>query len=375
MSAKTRKTRDASSLEEYFTSPYSVYGLKGDPFLNNRITSYRDFKTYPFITTEAHRDILQYLSTDLGAGSSNAYAIIGQIGAGKTTTLLWLHENLSMMNKVESIFMDAVFQSRRECFSYITRELGKRGAPPTVHGVEDKISYLLSQGRRLYFTIDVPDWVSRDRLRVLAELIEILLKLDVSMILSFSISQRNKFQGVTTVLGKFFRINLKPFNLEETKELVFRRLEMFREKSRDDFYPFTEEAIEMVYRAARGNPRNTITACRTLLSKAYREKKELIDTGFVADKLGVDYFYRIVEEREEDPGDRAAYKTLIQVILEVFDGRVPSQQEIIKYMKENLNWGAYYTRRRLKRLVQWGILSEQRDEVERWRKTYVLFLQ
>jgi hypothetical protein len=73
-------------------------------------------------------------------------------------------------------------------------------------------------------------------------------------------------------------IQMKPFAVEDTKELVQLRLAEVRiKKLKDPFFPFTEKSIEYVHELSFNKPRNVIQYCGILLEDACNEGLEKID--------------------------------------------------------------------------------------------------
>jgi hypothetical protein len=82
-------------------------------------------------------------------------------------------------------------------------------------------------------------------------------------------------------------IRLKPFTMENSKELVMLRLSEARTKKiGDPFHPFTEGAIEYVHSASFNKPRNVIQYCGILLEDALEENLERIDVSSAERILG-----------------------------------------------------------------------------------------
>lgn len=73
------------------------------------------------------------------------------------------------------------------------------------------------------------------------------------------------------------QIDLGPFSLEDTKELVRLRLDRCRaETPTEPFSPFTEEAIDYVHSTSFNKPANVIQYCSILLEDALLEKLDRI---------------------------------------------------------------------------------------------------
>jgi len=74
------------------------------------------------------------------------------------------------------------------------------------------------------------------------------------------------------------RITLRPFSLENTEELVAKRLAEERERAiKDALYPFTRDAVGYVHEVSFNKPRNVIQYCGILLEDAAKDDLKKID--------------------------------------------------------------------------------------------------
>lgn len=87
------------------------------------------------------------------------------------------------------------------------------------------------------------------------------------------------------------RIDLGPFSLQDTKELVRLRLDNYRtEASQEPLAPFTDDAIEYVHSASFNKPANVIQYCSILLEDALLEGLDRVtreDTVRLLSKYGI----------------------------------------------------------------------------------------
>ena len=73
-------------------------------------------------------------------------------------------------------------------------------------------------------------------------------------------------------------IDLKPFSLDKTMELVKLRLSEVRVKPMNDpFFPFTEDCIKYIHEASLNKPRNVIQYCKILIEDALEKEIKRID--------------------------------------------------------------------------------------------------
>ena len=83
------------------------------------------------------------------------------------------------------------------------------------------------------------------------------------------------------------RIYLEAFNLEETRELICRRISWARgQDTVTDGLPFTDEAIEEIHAHSRGVPRDALSVSAQLVFQAIRLGRDIIDDDLVTEFLG-----------------------------------------------------------------------------------------
>ncbi len=83
------------------------------------------------------------------------------------------------------------------------------------------------------------------------------------------------------------RIYLDAFNIDETKELIYRRIAWARGQATiSDGLPFTDEAIEEIHAHSRGVPRDTLSLSAQLVFQAIRLGRDTIGEELVTEFLG-----------------------------------------------------------------------------------------
>ncbi len=143
------------------------------------------------------------------------------------------------------------------------------------------------------------------------------------------------YEEYTKIFPAFFmrlhyEFKLRPMSVEETFELVKKRLNKARVKDTDDpIYPFTEEAIKLIHDLARGNPRQILRLLHYVLSEAAKHKFDPIDEYVVTaileePKSLEEYLMRIPK----------SYKDLVEAIVFEFNGGPVSYIQVAKAVKK-----------------------------------------
>jgi len=127
-----------------------------------------------------------------------------------------------------------------------------------------------------------------------------------------------------------YEFKLRPMSLEETFELVKKRLNKFRVGDTDDpLYPFTEDAIRLIHQLGKGNPRQILRLLHYVLSEGAKHKFDPIDDYVVTTILEEpksleEYLTRIPKE----------YKELVEAIVFEFNGGPVSYIQVAKAVKK-----------------------------------------
>jgi predicted transcriptional regulator len=108
--------------------------------------------------------------------------------------------------------------------------------------------------------------------------------------------------------------------------------------------------------------------CKNLLNSG----KSVIDESVIIEIGEKDYVLDVLKSRFSDPSDVAILKKLFDIMVEKFDGFVPSQQEIAQEVNKQYGWDKKTVVRRLKNLIRVGLVIERRNADDQWRKEYLV---
>jgi len=339
----------------------SDLGLSFNPFKHKIVYDYTDYISYPFILTESQITLKFLLETSFPTPVRNYYVILGERGSGKTSTLLFLQDLVKKQNNPSFLTKyDASIKGMGSILGLRRKLLPERATlySETNENVKKTIEDYL-RNKYYYWFIDVPDKTSRKDLDLLTTGLEILLGFrNINVIIAMNKSHYNKSFSYSEVMGKFTPVTLKPFNLEETKNLILKRLEM---AGNTDI--FEDDVITKVWEISRGNPRNILSACDILLSKLLQVGKRKIDMDLASKVLVEDYVVKILNERIENPNLRACLLKLLNIIKEM-GGEVIGEKELIRH--NSLGWCAMTIRKYLRILEKLGLISIQKSSHDNW---------
>jgi type II secretory pathway predicted ATPase ExeA len=221
--------------------------------------------------------------------------ITGRTGSGKTTFLKWLENQydaakiyVSKPPKKPEDFV-TLFTSIFG-FSFFERLFRRK---PNLYTLPNYINKKL-KGNHLVFLLDESHETDRDVLewlRVLTDQID-----EVSLIMAGLPQIETKIKSELETLNQRIttRISLTSLNLEETKELIRKRIESVGGKG---IHPFTNSAIEKIYERTGGFPREVLKLCDRLINTALEKGLDIIDSRTVEEHKEI----KLPKVRLEEP--------------------------------------------------------------------------
>jgi hypothetical protein len=341
----------------------SAYGLKEDPFLLKSTVGEDHLSLIPFIPTTSYKVIEDRIIYHFDQPSSSKISLhlyfVGSIGVGKSTALLHLKKKLE-----ERGFRIAYVASEHKTETSFYREITQshQSYAPELKKIWDNTKSIV------FF--DVPDTANRTHLSKMASVMQhLLVKFKTSMVPVFNQQQYQRFQTLGTILGKFTPYSLTPFAVDDTMNMISKRLERARIKPhKDPLYPFSTEIVEKIHEVTQGNPRNTLIMCTLLLES----KRDPIDLKILKKVSRENYILKILELRFQDRYKIGTLKQITDVIESEFDGCAPSLRELVSKVRSKCGWSENTIRARIKELRKSGVLLVDRNDQEPWRKDHRL---
>lgn len=342
---------------------YPAFNLKEDPFLLKSTTGEDHLTLIPFVPTESYQIIANRVFYHFAQPSSSQISLylyfVGNIGVGKSTAIFHLKKRLEN-DDFRVAYLGSNYKTEASIYREITQSY-QRYAPELKKNWDNTRSIVV---------FDVPDSANRTNLSKMASVMqELMVKFKTSMIPVFNRDQFHRFQSLGTILGKFNPYFLDAFTINDTMNMIHKRLERARIKPhKDPLYPFSNDIVEKIHRIAQGNPRSILVMSSLLLE----EGKEPIDDNILKKVSKEDYIAKILQQRYQDPYKINTLKQLVGIIENDFNGCAPSQTDLVKKVKEVLDWGRHTTRRKIKELQEAKILLVSRNEEEAWRMDHRL---
>jgi predicted AAA+ superfamily ATPase len=342
------------------------YGLREDPFLLTATSAERQLSMIPFIPTESYQMIENRVFYHFDQPSSSQIPLylyfVGNIGVGKTTGLLYLKKKLE-----EKEFNVAYLGS-----SYNSIPLIYRGITGSFRSYAPLFKEKWDNTRSIII-FDVPDAGNRTHLSEMGSFMQnILVNHLTSIIVTFNRLQYQRFQSLGTILGKFHPYVLNPFTIDETMNMIHKRLERARLKPhKDPLHPFETDIIEKIYNVAQGNTRNILNLCSLLIESG----KKKLDVKLLKEVTKRDYVMKVLQQRYQDEHKVGILKQIIDVIADEFGGVAPSQKILTDKIKTLYGWSKITVVKRLKELEKLNLVSIDRNVNEPWRMDHRLVTQ
>lgn len=244
----------------------SYQGWKSNPFVLNIIPSvfvgYENEKSNLISCIEQNHKV---------------FLILGATGSGKTTMLRWLAEELENDERFATVFISKPPATVKEFIDILNREFFSlpwflfflRPFMPHIKNISS-VSDVLNERFRDKRLVMLCDEVHESNVEVLQWLRVIADQVDnMSLVLSglpiFESILKEKLETLQKRITS--RISLSALTKEETRELIIRRIS-YVAATPEAKNPFSEAAIEKIYRETGGFPREILRACDKAVSDA-----------------------------------------------------------------------------------------------------------
>ncbi|AIF69286.1 ATPase [Palaeococcus pacificus DY20341] len=350
-------------LKVYQSPSYEIYGISKNPFAELASEGIRDVESI-HVYQEVDMKLSMALSEVLGNKTSIAFSIVGPLGMGKTQRLKSLAKSIEE-NNGKAIYVKVDTNDILK----ITRDIFNAFKPPKsktaifLENLSKKLGFI-DQLEKMLTSVD--EYKSRDIAELLTKEMSkyphsaLLLdelenmqtareqeKIQFFEMLRHFISNMppgcifvfacvpEAYEEYTKLFPAFFmrlhyEFKLRPMSIDETFELVKKRLNGVRIRDTDDpIYPFTEKAIELIHSLGKGNPRQILRLLHFVLNEASKHKFDPIDDYVVTTILEEpksleEYLTRIPDD----------YKELVEAIVFKFKGGPVSYIQIAKEVKK-----------------------------------------
>lgn len=309
-----------------------------NPFFEYGITTYEQYKNFPFLE---HTGI-KYLKNKINSSIScnfkfpERFLILGEAGSGKTTSLFYVNDLLKDCGNCNVIILSKLF-SDYQSFEMISGEnLRKLLKFPT------------------FILVDFPDTISGTKFSKFLDFLWTLISEEtqnhISLVFALNISHYNKSYNYSEVLGKFDKFRLERLTLEETKDLITKRLSMINQVGL-----FEDGVYRTIYEYSKGIPRNIICASKTLLDQFPFEK--IITNEMASTMFKSSYIEQIIHDRIESRFKRDEYIKVINIIKDKWKGKVEKQEDLVNFLQEEMKMGRNKVLEMVNNLTKFGIVS------------------
>jgi DNA polymerase III delta prime subunit len=350
-----------------------------DPFLRHSAITKDDLDTMVLLDTH------HMIEFNIKFNLRRAFQILlkGQRGIGKTLAIFYARELIKEKNDPKVLVYDTTgldvgFSSLEALLQRIGKLMNSQPTEEEMHKIHvdlmGKTFYEIGSiidkflgDYHVILLVDIPDLESVGKhFDKTAEILEQFFYSEkTSIIMAVNPDQSEKFENVSTILGKFNPINLLPLNIEETKEMIASRMFKYRTnnlKNKKEIKPFTEKAITIIHKISGGNPRNILNSCQKIFSTACTDNKMLIDEYFTEKTLQKKYVEAILEDRIKDDTQREQLYKLYSFIKGKCNGEVIGVSSLQKKMMNAFSWNDFTARKKLEELKKCNIIKIQRDE-------------
>ena len=353
-------------LKVYPSHIYTIYGLSRNPFEQLASEGIEDVEAI-HVYQEVDMKLSTIVSEVIGNKSSIAMSIVGPLGMGKTQRLKSIAKAIEKeggkaiyvkvdTNDILKLTRDIFYalkppRSRTNIFlENLSRKLGfidrleKMLSDTKEYKSRDIAEMLVKQLSRFPHSTLLLDELENmqsarehEKIQFFEMLRHVISTMPPGCIVAFACIPE-AYEEYTKIFPAFFmrlhyEFRLRPMSVEETFELVKKRLNRVRVKDTDDpLYPFTEEALRMIHDLAKGNPRQILRLLHYVLCEAAKRAfdpiDELVVTTILEEPKSLEEYIRRV------PKD---YRDLVEAIVYTFNGGPVSYITIAKELKKPAN--------------------------------------
>ncbi len=267
-------------------SYYRVLGFEREPFSTSPDPEF-------FFSSREHDRALTnvLIEVRLKRGLS---VVLGDVGTGKTTLSRKLVQDLKQRDDcLFHMMLDPSFDNRTEFTLSLVKNFGIaiEQAQPTLTDLRESLERFLFQkgvveGKTVVLIIDEAqklDPMSMEVLRLLMNYETNQYKL-LQLVLLGQTELLSSIQKIPNFMDRVsFKSRLNPLDFEETKEMIFFRIEQAGYRSHMDL--FLEDALREIYQFTQGYPRQVTMLCHKALKTMLMRNKPVVDRSLVEEIL------------------------------------------------------------------------------------------
>ena len=348
--------------------------LKFNPFNDEGISSFSQYKNYPFLVFKSLDMIDKRIDSSIremkkGYNFQERLILIGDRGIGKTSTLFFIKEKIEKENFRCEIF-SKLPQDENHLMTMVkmnkSLDIIQKGQSPKRMLLKDKETFNDLTKKPIYFLIDFPDSISaKDFKGFLVYVWNLMTHINmnnINLIFTMNKSHYSKSFSYGETLGKFTTLRIERLEFEPTLELIGSRLNLIDLKLED---VFIEDALSVVYSYSKGIPRNIVSACKLLVDCSLNGK---ISKEFTESILKEKYVDQVINDRVEDLELRRIYRQMVEILKNDYEGVAKSQEDYVKIIIEKCNIGRNSAISRISDLVKFGVFKQYKGGYNRLNK-------
>ena len=263
-------------------SYYRILGFEKEPFSTSPDPEF-------FYSSREHERTLTNVLIELRL-KRGLSVVLGDVGTGKTTLSRKLVQDLRKREDcLFHIMLDPSFESRTSFTQSLVKNFGVpfESAQPSLTEMREGLErFLFQKGvveqKTVILIIDEAqklDPMSMEVLRLLLNYETNQFKL-LQLVLLGQTELLGSIQKIPNFMDRVsFKTRLVALDFEETKELIYFRIEQAGYRARMDL--FLEEALKEIYQASQGYPRQVTMLCHKALKAMLMKNKPAVDREIV----------------------------------------------------------------------------------------------
>lgn len=325
---------------------------KINPFTDEGIANFEQFKTYPYLVVNAMETMKNRIEQDIFAISQKhfrgeRFLLLGSRGVGKSSALFFIKDKLDKARVKNFVFSRLIEDA--EHFEVFTNETLAEATKQPV-----------------YFLVDFPDNPEPDQFRKFLNFLWHLITHknynNINLIFALNATHYDISFNYSEMLGKFTKLPLEQFNIANTAKLIQSRLNLIDLKTEDFIEP---PVLDLIFAHTSGLQRNVISAC-SLLFADFKDKP--LTYAIASPLIQEKYFDQILIDRVEDRHIREDCKKMIDILKKDFNGLCASKTDYVQKVKQAVGVGNLTVNKYIKNLIKYGIMVEKRGGENRVSK-------